>query len=69
MAGKGGGKIHEKHQLILANMLREEGNRFCADCHAKGSYSLESDTALFVLGITDVFAGHNYRVFWSFNYM
>ncbi|CAI8057012.1 Stromal membrane-associated protein 1 [Geodia barretti] len=36
MAGKGGGKLHEKHQLILANMLREEENRFCADCHAKG---------------------------------
>ena len=36
MAGKGGGKLHEKHQLILANMLREEENKFCADCHAKG---------------------------------
>ena len=40
MAGKGGGKLHEKHQLILANRLREEENRFCADCHAKGSYQI-----------------------------
>ena len=36
MAGKGGSKVHEKHQLILANMLREEENKYCADCHAKG---------------------------------
>ncbi|XP_003384341.1 PREDICTED: stromal membrane-associated protein 1-like [Amphimedon queenslandica] len=31
-----GQKLHEKHQMILANMLREEVNKYCADCHAKG---------------------------------
>jgi len=29
-------KLHEKHQTILADLLREEDNRCCADCTAKG---------------------------------
>ena len=29
-------KLHEKHQTILADLLREEDNRYCADCLAKG---------------------------------
>ncbi len=29
-------KLHEKHQVVLANLLREEDNKYCADCHAKG---------------------------------
>lgn len=29
-------KLHEKHQTILADLLRDEENRFCADCKAKG---------------------------------
>lgn len=29
-------KQHEKHQVILADMLREEDNKYCADCQAKG---------------------------------
>lgn len=29
-------KLHEKHQVILANLLREDENKYCADCHAKG---------------------------------
>lgn len=37
MSGKGGSKLHDKHQMVLANMLREEDNKFCADCHAKGT--------------------------------
>ena len=32
-------KLHEKHQTILANMLKDEDNKFCADCHAKGSFT------------------------------
>lgn len=36
MAGRESSKLHEKHQKILANMLREEDNKVCADCHAKG---------------------------------
>lgn len=35
-----GQKLHEKHQLILANMLREEENKYCADCRAKGNDKL-----------------------------
>ena len=30
-------RLHEKHQLILADMLRDEENKYCADCQAKGS--------------------------------
>lgn len=29
-------KLHEKHQTILANLLRDEDNKYCADCLAKG---------------------------------
>ena len=37
MSAKAGSKLHEKHQMILANILREEDNKFCADCLAKGT--------------------------------
>ena len=33
-------KLHEKHQTILADMLREEDNKYCADCLAKGKMNL-----------------------------
>lgn len=39
MASKGkdqAAKLHEKHQAILADLLKEEDNKFCADCHTKG---------------------------------
>ena len=29
-------KLHEKHQTILADLLRDEDNKYCADCLAKG---------------------------------
>jgi len=29
-------KLHEKHQMILADLLRDEDNKYCADCMAKG---------------------------------
>jgi stromal membrane-associated protein len=29
-------RLHERHQVILADMLRDESNKYCADCHAKG---------------------------------
>ncbi|XP_073080582.1 stromal membrane-associated protein 1 isoform X4 [Manis javanica] len=29
-------KLNEQHQLILAKLLREEDNKYCADCEAKG---------------------------------
>ena len=30
-------KMHEKHEKILADMMNDEPNRFCADCGAKGT--------------------------------
>lgn len=36
-------KLHEKHQIILADMLRLEENKYCADCHAKGKYFVNND--------------------------
>ncbi|XP_062257466.1 stromal membrane-associated protein 1-like isoform X2 [Platichthys flesus] len=29
-------KLNEQHQAILSALLREDDNKFCADCHAKG---------------------------------
>ncbi|XP_074503081.1 stromal membrane-associated protein 1-like isoform X3 [Sebastes fasciatus] len=29
-------KLNEQHQVILSNLLREQHNKFCADCEAKG---------------------------------
>ena len=31
-------KLHEKHQTILADLLRDEDNKYCADCLSKGEY-------------------------------
>lgn len=33
-------KLNEQHQAILSKLLREEDNKYCADCEAKG----ESDS-------------------------
>lgn len=30
-------KLNEQHQAILSKMLREEDNKYCADCEAKGA--------------------------------
>lgn len=30
-------KQNEQHQAILAKLLREEDNKYCADCEAKGT--------------------------------
>lgn len=29
-------RLQEKYQAVLSNMLREEDNKYCADCEAKG---------------------------------
>ncbi|XP_074531523.1 stromal membrane-associated protein 1-like isoform X2 [Halichoeres trimaculatus] len=29
-------KLNEQHQAILSNLLREDDNKYCADCEAKG---------------------------------
>ena len=28
--------LHEKHQSILSALLRDEDNKYCVDCDAKG---------------------------------
>lgn len=30
-------KLNEQHQAILSKLLREEDNKYCADCEAKGA--------------------------------
>ena len=30
-------KMQEKYQIILAQMLREEDNRYCVDCDMKSA--------------------------------
>lgn len=30
-------KMQEKYQMILAQMLKEDDNRFCVDCDAKSN--------------------------------
>ena len=29
-------KLNEQHQVILSKLLREDANKYCADCEAKG---------------------------------
>lgn len=40
-------KLNEQHQAILSKMLREEDNKYCADCEAKGATSTLSKKATF----------------------
>lgn len=35
-------KLNEQHQAILSKMLREEDNKYCADCEAKGEPGVPS---------------------------
>lgn len=35
----------DRYQAVLANLLLEEDNKFCADCQSKGSASLPRATA------------------------
>ena len=34
-------KMQEKYQMILAQMLKEDDNRFCADCDTKSKLDWE----------------------------
>lgn len=36
-------KLNEQHQAILSKLLREEDNKYCADCEAKGATTPLSD--------------------------
>lgn len=40
-------KLNEQHQAILSKMLREEDNKYCADCEAKGAVFVLSAILLF----------------------
>lgn len=35
-------KLNEQHQVILSKMLREDDNKYCADCEAKGEMIFKS---------------------------
>lgn len=51
-------KLNEQHQAILSKMLREEDNKYCADCEAKGAtfkmssscYILTHKTSIYISG-------------------
>lgn len=36
MARKQSKDQHEKHQAILSRMLKDDDNKYCVDCDAKG---------------------------------
>lgn len=38
-------KLNEQHQAILSKMLREEDNKYCADCEAKGAAQNAAETS------------------------
>ncbi len=40
-------KLNEQHQAILSKMLREEDNKYCADCEAKGATFTLSKNVIF----------------------
>ena len=33
------GDLQDKYQLILVNLLKEDENKYCTDCDAKGLHS------------------------------
>ncbi|XP_066468526.1 stromal membrane-associated protein 1 isoform X3 [Tiliqua scincoides] len=41
-------KQNEQHQAILARLLREEDNKYCADCEAKGPRWASWNTGVFI---------------------
>uniref|UniRef100_A0A8C3BZJ4 Small ArfGAP 1 n=1 Tax=Cairina moschata TaxID=8855 RepID=A0A8C3BZJ4_CAIMO len=41
-------KQNEQHQAILAKLLREEDNKYCADCEAKGPRWASWNTGVFI---------------------
>lgn len=38
-------KLNDQHQVILSKMLREDDNKYCADCEAKGAVRCPPPTA------------------------
>ena len=39
-------KMQEKYQSVLARLLREEDNKYCIDCDAKGAYYHQSSLTM-----------------------
>lgn len=56
--------IQDKCQIILGNLLREEDNKYCVDCDAKGEFASYSEFAecqqLFV---------YSFKHFGSYNFV
>lgn len=47
-------KMQEKYQVILAQMLKEDDNRFCVDCDTKSKYFKQSiEVKLFSFKVLD----------------
>lgn len=38
-------KLNEQHQAILTKLLREDDNKYCADCEAKGKLDMSGSKA------------------------
>lgn len=45
--------VHEKHQAILSRLLKDDDNKYCVDCDAKG----ESKPATYLLHNTYMYRG------------
>lgn len=52
-------KLNEQHQAILSKMLREEDNKYCADCEAKGAKFTLSGGNIIVIQNTLLTPTHN----------
>lgn len=48
-------KLNEQHQAILSKMLREDDNKYCADCEAKGEMTGFEITSKSLRNLRDVF--------------
>lgn len=47
-------KLNEQHQAILSKMLREDDNKYCADCEAKGEMTYLKITSTSLLNLCGI---------------
>ncbi len=60
-------RLHEKHQVILADLLRDEDNKYCADCMAKGNQFVWLEDLLWFGG--NILVKHERLIFYSDSFM